>query len=187
MSQDGRDRGGDRAVEPTDLRHVGPATAVVIDRAPFDAADVRDRTVSYDDLLSAGVNPGVAAKLRREYSLVWSFEWVAGAFLARRADQVGGLDPDQREWIAASPSGDGGPNGADGDVIDAERAWRERSAWVDAAADGAASCGRCGDSLVTFRMGDRRTVHCEACGYVGVAVRSRSAPASGRRQRADSG
>lgn len=185
MSPDGRKRGGSRAVEPSDLRHVGPATAAVIERAPFEAGDLPDRTVSFAELLAAGVNPGVAAKLRREYSLVWSFEWVAGAFLARRAEQVGGLDPDQREWIAASPS-TGRSNGIDGDVIDAERAWRERAAWVDAVAEGAESCERCGDDLVTFRMGDRRSVQCESCGYVGVSVRSRSPRASDRRRRAGS-
>ena len=89
-------------VEPTELRYVGPATAAVIDEADFEAGDILARTVSYADLLAAGVNPGVAANLRREYSLVWSLQWVAGANLSRRAVTVSGLEPEQREWIASS-------------------------------------------------------------------------------------
>lgn len=171
MSPDGRDR----VLRPTDLRHVGPATAAAIEDAPFEAADVRDRAVSFADLLAAGVNPGVAARLRREYSLVWTFEWVAGAFLLQRAEQVGGLDPGQREWIAASPSDDGRPGGSGGDAFDAERAWRERATWLAARAGEDPTCDRCGDPLVTYRLDGRRTVHCEGCGFVGVAARSRSA------------
>lgn len=167
MSTDGR---ADRALDPTELRFVGPATAATIDRAPFEAADVLDRAVSYSDLLAAGVNPGVAAKLRREYSLVWSFDWVAGANLERRADLVSGLDAEQRAWIASSESTGDASDGTERDVIDAERAWRERA--VGSTTDEPTSCERCGDRLVTFRLGDRRSVQCEACGFVGVAVRS---------------
>lgn len=175
MSPDGRDRDDEGVLHPGDLRHVGPATAAAIEVAPFEAADVRDRAVSFADLLSAGVNPGVAARLRREYSLVWTFEWVAGAFLLQRAEQVGGLVPDQREWIAASPSGEGRPAGPEGDVVDAERAWRERATWLAAGDEEDPTCDRCGDPLVTYRLGDRRTVHCEGCGFVGVAARPTAA------------
>lgn len=169
----GGDAGEAEAIEPTDLRYVGPATAEVIESAPFAPADLRDRTVSYADLLAAGVNPGVAAKLRHEYSLVWSFAWVAGAHLDRRAEQVTGLDPDQRAWIAASASTDGGRAGTDDHVSEAERAWRERAAWTNTGSDGTRSCQRCGDSLTTFQMGEQESVLCEGCGYVGVPARSR--------------
>jgi len=156
--------------EPTDLRYVGPETAAVIEAAPFEAGDVITRSVSYADLLAAGVNPGVAGKLRREYSLVWSLEWVAGANLQRRAITVGGLDPAQREWIAASARTEADEPAAI--VSGAERAWQERADWLDAEERDPERCERCGDPLVTYELGDRQTVHCESCGYAGVAVRS---------------
>ena len=117
MGSEGRETKDGGSVDPTELRYVGPATAAAIETAPFEAGGLRDRTVSMDDLLAAGVNPGVAAKLRREYSLVWSFDWVDGAHLGRRAAQVRGLDPEQRRWIAASvsnPDSDGTPADPDG-------------------------------------------------------------------------
>lgn len=156
-------------IEPTDLRFVGPVTAEVIERAPFDAAALCDRTVSYAELLEAGVNPGVAGKLRREYSLVWSFEWIAGANLEHRARNVGGLDADQRRWIASSSTIDDETRDRRDRMTDAERAWRERSAWVNGS--GSATCERCGEELVTLRLGGSQSVQCEACGYVGVSVR----------------
>lgn len=153
-------------VDPTDLRYVGPATADVIDNASFDAGDLRNRTVSYAELLEAGVNSGVAGKLRREYSLVWSFEWIAGANLRHRARSVGGLDTEQRKWIASSSSADGSRSNL---ISDAERAWRERSHWVNGTDP--PTCKRCGDDLVTLRLGESQTIQCEACGFVGVSVR----------------
>jgi hypothetical protein len=89
--------------EPTDLKFVGPATADVVDEAAFDAADITAKRVSYDRLVEAGVNPGVAAKLRRWHSLSWSFD--SGSGLDRRSEQVRGLQADERAWVAAS-SGD---------------------------------------------------------------------------------
>lgn len=154
------------------LTYVGPATAAAIDEAPFDPVDIRERTVSYVDLRAAGINPGVAAKLRREYSLLWSFHWERGADLARRAEHVTGLDPDQREWIAESGSTNEDSTRGEREFIEAERAWRERSTWVDASAAEPTACERCGDPLVSFRMGDSRAVHCDACGFVGVPVRT---------------
>ncbi|QZX98960.1 DUF7409 domain-containing protein [Halobaculum rubrum] len=95
---------------------MGPATAAVIVDAPFDAADVRDKAVSYRMLIDAGVNPGVAARIRREHSLAWSFE-SEGEDLARRSTQVRGLGDDERAWVAAS-SGDwqADDGGGTGDV-----------------------------------------------------------------------
>ena len=86
--------------EPTDLKFVGPATAGVVAAAAFDAADIRAKRVSYDMLVDAGVNPGVAAKLRRWHSLSWSF--ASGSGLDRRSEQVRGLQADERAWVAAS-------------------------------------------------------------------------------------
>lgn len=149
--------------EPTALRFVGPATAAVVESADFDAADIRSRRVSYRDLVTAGVNPGVAAKLRREYSLVWTFEWEPGADLDRRATLVTGLDPDQRKWVASSGAREDGPN-------DAGRDWRARDDWVSAALrrDRPSTCPRCGGELARFEFGDQQSIQCESCGYVGL-------------------
>ncbi|QZP38105.1 DUF7409 domain-containing protein [Halobaculum magnesiiphilum] len=87
-----------------ELKFVGPATAAVLADAPFGAADVREKAVSYRMLIDAGVNPGVAARIRREHSLAWSFE-SEGEDLARRSSQVRGLGDAERAWVAAS-SGD---------------------------------------------------------------------------------
>ena len=88
----------------TALRFVGPATAAVLDGAGVSQADVRERRVSYRDLVEAGVNAGVAARIRREHSLSWSFD-SSGDDLGRRSAQVRGLDDEERAWVAAS-SGD---------------------------------------------------------------------------------
>ncbi|MFC6785843.1 DUF7409 domain-containing protein [Halobaculum halobium] len=94
---------------------MGPATAEALADAPFDAAAVREKAVSYRMLTDAGVNPGVAARIRREHSLAWSFE-SEGEDLARRSTQVRGLGDAERAWVAAS-SGDW--QGADAGASDA--------------------------------------------------------------------
>ncbi|MFC5366610.1 DUF7409 domain-containing protein [Salinirubrum litoreum] len=94
---------GRSVTEPTDLKFVGPATAEVVTAAAFDATDVAAKRVSYSMLVEAGVNPGVAAKIRRCHSLSWSFD--SGGGLDRRSEQVRGLQDDERAWVAAS-SGD---------------------------------------------------------------------------------
>lgn len=141
----------------TDLRWIGSATAEVLAAAGIDAEDVRSKRVAYRTLVDAGVNPGVAAKIRREHSLSWSFE--AGEGLRRRSAQIRSLGSDEAEWIAAS-SGDwtraterdreedgnaetgpkrgtgtgpetAGRDGTEadgsGDPVSAESAWRDRS------------------------------------------------------------
>lgn len=131
----------------TDLLYVGPATAPVLEGEGIDPADVEERRVSHAQLVDAGVNPGVAAKIRREHSLPWSLSG-GGEDLDRRAEQVRGLKDGEREWVAASASdwdeqapperpateqetteltSRPWPNGADGD-FDAEAEWRDRSA-----------------------------------------------------------
>lgn len=86
-----------------DLAYVGPRTAEQLAAADVSADDVREKRVSYRDLVSAGVNPGVAAKLRREHSLHWTLD-EQGADLDRRSEQVRGLRDGEREWIAAARS-----------------------------------------------------------------------------------
>lgn len=91
-------------LEPTDLKWIGPATAEAVADAEFAATAVREKTVSYQMLVDADVNPGVAAKIRREHSLSWSFE--AGDGLSERSAQVRGLGSDEAAWVEASSTGD---------------------------------------------------------------------------------
>jgi hypothetical protein len=134
--------------ELTDLAYVGPATAPILAAAGIDPAAIRDRRVSHAQLVDAGVNAGVAAKIRRHHSLSWSLE--GGADLDRRAEQVRGLQDGEREWVARSASdweertaddrdstaADDGtewtrrpwPNGTDEQSdFEAEAQWRDRS------------------------------------------------------------
>lgn len=133
-----KDTSGTEAVDgdefsPTDVRFVGPATAAVIDAAGFDARDILRKSVSYEMLVEAGVNHGVATRIRREHSLSWSFAG-DGESLERRSSQVRGLRDEERAWVAAS-TGDwentepSTPASADGggSAEAAEAAWRERS------------------------------------------------------------
>lgn len=119
--------------DPTDVRFVGPATASVLADAAFDAGDILDKTVSYEMLTDAGVNPGVAARLRREHSLSWSFDGSDGDDLANRSEQVRGLQEDERAWVAASSgdwesaSADAASTDGSGETEAAEAAWRDRS------------------------------------------------------------
>lgn len=123
--------GEEDGTELTDVKYVGPATAAVLDDASFGVEDIRNRTVSYEMLREAGVNPGVAGRLRREHSLSWSFE--SGNDLRDRSTQVRGLRDEERAWIAAS-SGDWenetpgtATTDGSGDAKAEEAAWRDRS------------------------------------------------------------
>ena len=136
------------------LKYVGPATAAVLADASFGADDVRAKAVSFRMLTDAGVNPGVAARIRREHSLAWSFE-SEGGDLGRRSSQIRGLGDAERAWVAAS-SGDwqerdptdvaGDAGDADGDAdstVPADDTAEEdpdavaERAWVAAAGTGA--------------------------------------------------
>lgn len=127
----------DAEEEPTDLKWIGPATAAAFADADLTAADVRAKRVSYRLLVDAGVNPGVAAKIRREHSLSWSFE--AGDGLDQRSSQVRGLGTDEAAWVAASSGdwestsdeADGGEGEDGGDDATADDAGDE-AAWVAA-------------------------------------------------------
>ncbi|WP_418281557.1 DUF7409 domain-containing protein [Halorubrum sp. DTA98] len=135
--------GPSESSSPSDLRWVGPATAAVFAETGLETADVRDKRVSYRRLVDAGVNPGVAAKIRREYSLSWSFE--AGDGLDRRSTQVRGLGTDEAAWVAAS-AGDWESSTERSDVSDAETDADGEADWVSASgtapgADSAAADG----------------------------------------------
>jgi len=120
--------------DATSLRWVGEATAETLAASSLSAVDIRKKRVSYRQLVEAGVNPGVAAKIRREHSLSWSFE--AGEGLDRRSTQVRGLGRAEAAWVAASAgdweaaterTGDSATADGSGDPLAAEAAWRERS------------------------------------------------------------
>ncbi len=142
--------------DPTALKYVGPATAAVLEDARFGAADIREKAVSFRELLEAGVNPGVAGRIRREHSLPWAFDTAEprdSEELRRRSAQVRGLEDEERAWVAASsgewtaedvgetdgsstpaidqsqPDSGADPAEADGsgDAVAAESAWRERA------------------------------------------------------------
>lgn len=118
----------------TDLKFVGPATKAVLERVGVEPKDIANRRVSHAQLVNFGVNPGVAARIRREHSLSWSLE--GGEDLDRRAELVRGLQDGERAWVAASSAGwddedtrataeSGTSTDGRGDIEDAEAAWRD--------------------------------------------------------------
>ena len=133
----------DDAADAANVRFVGPATVELIGDADFSVSDIPEKRVSYRQLLDAGVNPGVATKIRREHSLPWTFEGSDSDDLSRRSEQIRGLQDEERAWVAASTGdwestspGTGGSrssSGADaeadgsGETAAEEAAWRERS------------------------------------------------------------
>jgi hypothetical protein len=133
MSDEGRD---DPPEDPTDVRFVGPATAESLADADIEVGGILRKEVSYRQLVDAGINPGVATKLRREHSLPWSLTGSSSEDLDRRSNQVRGLKDGERAWVSAS-TGDweatepSGPAGAEadgsGEAQAAEAAWRDRS------------------------------------------------------------
>lgn len=128
----------------TDLLYVGEATAAVMAEAGIAAADVRRKAVSYRGLVDAGVNPGVATKIRREHSLHWSLD-ERGADLDDRSRTVRGLRDGERDWVAAS--GVDLADGSDGDST-AEGDWSpsgDGATAADATADGERSSLTDGD------------------------------------------
>lgn len=118
---DDDEAGEDRTVEqPTDLLFVGPSTAAVVAGSEFSAQDVAEKRVSYRMLVEAGVNPGVAAKIRRHHSLSWSFE--SGDDLGRRSKQIRGLQDEERAWVASSYGDDEADDAAPADADHTARA-----------------------------------------------------------------
>lgn len=116
--------------ESTDLKFVGPATAAVIDAAEFDGQAIADREVSFRMLVDAGVNPGVAAKIRRWHSLSWTFE--SGDDLGRRSEQIRHLQDDERAWVASSY---GAGDEADADASSPVQPAATEDEWVASATD----------------------------------------------------
>jgi len=114
VSDEGSD---DAAVDALQsVRFVGPATASALADGGYDATAITDKRVSYRLLVDAGVNPGVAAKIRREHSLSWSFD--SGGDLDRRSTQVRGLGAAEAEWVAASAGDWAADTTAEADAVD---------------------------------------------------------------------
>ncbi|PSQ29311.1 hypothetical protein BRD03_00850 [Halobacteriales archaeon QS_9_68_17] len=117
----------------TELQFIGDATASVLEEMDVTVTDVRRKTVSYRQLVDAGVNPGVATRIRREHSLSWNLDG-GGGDLDNRSNTVRGLRDGERSWVAESQSGwqdddaspvqdddwtpSGGEDAADGDSAD---------------------------------------------------------------------
>lgn len=165
--------------QPGDLRYVGPATADLLEEAPFSAADIEAGRVSYRALLEVGIQPAVAERLRREHALVWAFRWqVAGGDLPERADRLSGLDDEERAWIAASDrSRDGAEPASDLAVIGGSQRdgdGRALAAWLDTlvteAVEDTQACPRCGGGLDRFDLDDHHAFQCGACGWAGIPV-----------------
>ena len=134
---DGEER---RSVDaPTDLKFVGPATADAITAAGFSAQDVADKEVSYRMLTEAGVNPGVAAKIRRHHSLSWSFD--NDGDLDRRSEQVRGLKDDEAEWVASSHGDE-----SEVETVHADETDDEEAAWIDQSATAPETSAQSDDS-----------------------------------------
>jgi predicted flap endonuclease-1-like 5' DNA nuclease len=94
VSETGMDR--------TALPGVDDADATAMAEADIAAVDVRERAVSYRDLLGAGVDTETATALRREFSLPYSTRFGEG--IEDRSAEVTGLQEDERDWVAASAS-----------------------------------------------------------------------------------
>lgn len=125
MSSDSTNPGHtDRPLES--IRFVGPATAAVLRREGYTARAISDKRVSFRRLVEAGVNPGVAAKLRREHSLSWSFR--SGGDLGRRSAQIRGLGSAEAAWVAAS-AGDWAAAGEQPTDDDSPAATDEPTPW----------------------------------------------------------
>jgi predicted flap endonuclease-1-like 5' DNA nuclease len=93
---------GDPVVDRTALPGVDESDASAMAEADIAVVDVRERAVSYRDLLAAGVDADTATALRREFSLPYSTRFGEG--IEDRSADVSGLQDGEREWVAASAS-----------------------------------------------------------------------------------
>ena len=85
--------------DPCDLR-LSSEEADRLEASDVDPDAVRDRSVSFRQLLEADVEESFAAELRKRFSLPWSFR--NDGDLDRRSAAVRGLGEAEREWVAAS-------------------------------------------------------------------------------------
>ncbi|MFC4437091.1 MULTISPECIES: DUF7409 domain-containing protein [Natrialbaceae] len=88
------------SIESTADSRIDADERAALTSAEVDPESVADKEHSYRMLLDAGVDEGVAAALRRRFSLPWSFE--SDDDLDRRSSEVRGLGDAEREWIAKS-------------------------------------------------------------------------------------
>lgn len=158
-------------IDPLELTGVGAGSAAIIKGSSFDASDIILKNVSYQMLLDAGITPRVAEKLRRAYSLVWTFYWEKEPDLAARADTVSGLTPAERDWVAASTSAvTRGPDEATVGLPSVERSRDRPGADSTDPAESLDGCPRCGGSLSVYAIGGDESIGCDDCGYVGIEL-----------------
>lgn len=118
----------------TDLQFIGASTASTLRELDVDVKDVRQKTVSYRELVDAGVNPGVATKIRREHSLHWNLDG-QGEDLDNRSDTVRGLQDEEREWVAESQGDWQSSETADDDSPTTSDDWTPRGSDTEATAE----------------------------------------------------
>ncbi|MGM0590252.1 MAG: DUF7409 domain-containing protein [Halobacteriota archaeon] len=83
------------------LANLDEDTVEALDAVDVDTDALAPQDVSYRMLLDAGVDPTVAADLRRTFSLPWSFD-SDGSDLVERSRAVRGMGDAERAWVAAS-------------------------------------------------------------------------------------
>ncbi|MFQ3294769.1 MAG: hypothetical protein ACI8VE_001849 [Natrialbaceae archaeon] len=79
---------------------VDPESVERLVEAEISIDDLENKSVSYRDLVDAGVDAAVATELRRHFSLPWTFE--LGSDLSERSGAVGALSSHEREWVELS-------------------------------------------------------------------------------------
>ncbi|WP_267642965.1 DUF7409 domain-containing protein [Haloarchaeobius amylolyticus] len=82
------------------LEGVPPDAAAELADADVTPTDLTEKAVTYMDLVEAGVDREVAGEIRRHYSLTWASRMGDG--LDDRAEEMGGLQQGERDWVAAS-------------------------------------------------------------------------------------
>jgi len=83
---------------------IEPDEREALEECDIDPETIAEKEYSYRCLLDEGVGESVAAALRRQFSLPWSFD--SDGDLDRRSSEVRGLGDAEREWIAVSEDDD---------------------------------------------------------------------------------
>ncbi|AFZ74042.1 DUF7409 domain-containing protein [Natronobacterium gregoryi] len=88
----------------TEVESLTDEEHAALEDAGLDPDGVVEKRFSYRTLLDEGVDESVAAALRRQFSLPWSYE--SDGDLDRRSNEVRGLADSERKWIAVSGDDD---------------------------------------------------------------------------------
>lgn len=90
-----------------DLKFVGRATAEALEGSGVEATDITEGTLTHGELIAAGVDPGVATKIRREFDLPGGREGEPAPNSADLADAIDDLEADLEGIRTALETGDG--------------------------------------------------------------------------------